>query len=69
MFAAETVRGSDTRCVYGCRRVAAQLNREGHACSVGLVADLMRELGLTACQPAPANARQCQVKSLWTVRI
>jgi transposase InsO family protein len=28
-----------------------QLNREGHACSVGLVADLMRELGLTACQP------------------
>jgi transposase InsO family protein len=31
--------------------VAAQLNREGHECSVGLVADLMRELGLTACQP------------------
>ena len=36
---------------YGCRRVAAQLNREGHECSVGLIADLMRELGLTACQP------------------
>jgi transposase InsO family protein len=36
---------------YGCRRVAAQLNREGHECSVGLVADLMREMGLTACQP------------------
>jgi putative transposase len=36
---------------YGCRRVAAQLNREGHPCSVGLVADLMRELGLQACQP------------------
>jgi putative transposase len=36
---------------YGCRRVAAQLNREGHECSVGLVADLMRELGLRACQP------------------
>ena len=32
-------------------RVAAQLNREGHRCSVGLVADLMRELGLRACQP------------------
>jgi putative transposase len=39
------------RGTYGCRRVAAQLNREGHACSVGLVADLMRELGLRACQP------------------
>jgi transposase InsO family protein len=39
------------RGAYGCRRVAAQLNREGHRCSVGLVADLMRELGLKACQP------------------
>jgi putative transposase len=36
---------------YGCRRIARQLNAEGHACSVGLVADLMRELGLRACQP------------------
>lgn len=39
------------RGAYGCRRVAAQLNREGIRCSVGLVADLMRELGLKACQP------------------
>jgi putative transposase len=39
------------RGAYGCRRVTAQLNREGHACSVGLVADLMRERGLRACQP------------------
>jgi transposase InsO family protein len=39
------------RGAYGCRRVAAQLNREGHPCRVGLVADLMRELGLRACQP------------------
>jgi len=39
------------RSAYGCRRVTAQLNREGHPCSVGLVADLMRELGLKACQP------------------
>jgi len=39
------------RGAYGCRRVAAQLNREGYRCSVGLVADLMRELGLRACQP------------------
>jgi putative transposase len=31
--------------------VAAALNREGIACSVGLVADLMREPGLKACQP------------------
>jgi putative transposase len=36
---------------YGCRRVAAQLNRDGHPCSVGLVADVTRELGLRACQP------------------
>jgi putative transposase len=39
------------RGAYGCRRVAAQLNRDGHRCSVGLVAGLMRELGLRACQP------------------
>ena len=39
------------RGAYGCRRVAAALNRDGHACSVGLVADLMRELGLKACKP------------------
>jgi putative transposase len=42
----ETCRGA-----YGCRRVTAQLNREGIECSVGLVADLMREAGLRACQP------------------
>jgi putative transposase len=39
------------RGAYGCRRVAAALNREGHRCSVGLVADLMREQGLVAVQP------------------
>jgi transposase InsO family protein len=39
------------RGAYGCRRVAAVLNRDGHPCSVGLAADLMRELGLRACQP------------------
>jgi transposase InsO family protein len=39
------------RGAYGCRRVAAQLDREGHRCSVGLVADLMREQGLVAVQP------------------
>jgi putative transposase len=41
----------DGQGAYGCRRVAAQLNRDGHACSVGLVADLMREQGQRACQP------------------
>ncbi|GAA0566487.1 hypothetical protein GCM10009533_72140 [Saccharopolyspora spinosporotrichia] len=41
----------DSRQTYGCRRVCAQLAREGIAASVGLVADLMRELGLTAVQP------------------
>ena len=35
----------DSRQTYGCRRVTAALNREGNGCSVGLVADLMRELG------------------------
>ncbi len=39
------------RGAYGCRRVTAQLNREGHECSVGLVAELMRVLGLRAVQP------------------
>ncbi len=42
---------TSSRGTYGCRRVAAQLNRDGHACSVGLVADLMRAAGLRACQP------------------
>lgn len=40
-----------SRQTYGCRRVAAELNREGHPASVGLVAELMRDLGLRACQP------------------
>lgn len=39
------------RGVGGCRRVAAKLNEEGIICSVGLVADLMREMGLAAIQP------------------
>ena len=42
---------AESRQTSGCRRVAAQLNRGGHECSVGLVADLMRELGLRAVQP------------------
>jgi transposase InsO family protein len=41
----------DSRRTYGCRRVAAQLDRDGIPCSVGLVADLMREAGLEAVQP------------------
>jgi len=51
------------RGAYGCRRVTAQLNRDGHRCSVGLVADLMREAGLRACQPRAYSARQCPVRS------
>lgn len=39
------------REVYGCRRIARELNKRGIACSVGLVADLMREEGLRAVQP------------------
>jgi transposase InsO family protein len=41
----------DSRQTFGCRRIARQLNRDGHECSVGLVAQLMRELGLKAVQP------------------
>jgi transposase InsO family protein len=40
-----------SRQTSGCRRITAALNRRGIDCSVGLVADLMRELGLTAVQP------------------
>ncbi len=40
-----------SRQTSGCRRIAAALNRRGTACSVGLVADLMRELSLAAVQP------------------
>jgi putative transposase len=40
-----------SRQTSGCRRIAAALNRAGIECSVGLVADLMRELGLAAVQP------------------
>jgi transposase InsO family protein len=40
-----------SRRTFGCRRIAAALNRAGIECSVGLVADLMRELGLQAVQP------------------
>jgi transposase InsO family protein len=51
------------RGAYGCRRVAAQLNRDGHPCSVGLVADLMRELGLRA---SAEFARFCQAHGIRT---
>jgi putative transposase len=42
---------NDSRQTSGCRRVARELNRDGHECSVGLIADLMRCLGLVAVQP------------------
>jgi len=42
----DAARGTD-----GCRRVAAAVNRDGIACSVGLVADLIRGLELRAGQP------------------
>lgn len=38
------------RAAAGCRRITAELNGEGFTCSVGVVADLMRELGLVAIQ-------------------
>lgn len=36
---------------YGCRRITRELNARGIACSVGLVADVMRQQGLVAVQP------------------
>lgn len=42
---------ADSRQTSGCRRITAALNRQGIACSVGLIADLMRELDLAAVQP------------------
>ena len=42
---------TECRQTYGCRRIARELNARGTACSVGLVADLMREMGLKAVQP------------------
>ena len=36
---------------YGCRRITAELNRAGIEASIGLVADLMRSMGLRATQP------------------
>ena len=41
----------ESRQTSGCRRITAALNASGIECSVGLVADLMRELGLAAVQP------------------
>ncbi|MVT26384.1 IS3 family transposase [Nesterenkonia alkaliphila] len=41
---------TEQRGTAGCRRVAAQLNAEGFDASVGLVADLMREMDLAAIQ-------------------
>jgi transposase InsO family protein len=39
------------REIYGCRRLARELNKRNHACSVGLVAKIMRIEGLEAVQP------------------
>jgi transposase InsO family protein len=47
--------------------VAAELNREGIECSVGLIADLMRELGLRAVQPR--GYRRTTLPSEQTVEI
>jgi len=44
---------TDSDGTYGHRRVHAELTRSGHACSLELVRQLMRELGLRPCQPRP----------------
>lgn len=49
--AAITAEFEASRQTSGCRRITAALNARGVECSVGLVADLMRELGLAAVQP------------------
>jgi len=68
-LAAHVRRVFDTgRGAYGCRRVAAQLNRDGHPCSVGLVADLMRELGCGRASRGPISAPPSLVRSRWPAR-
>ena len=42
---------NDSRQTYGCLHITEVLNRAGHACSVGLMADLMSELELKDVQP------------------
>jgi putative transposase len=43
----------DSDGTYGYRRITAQLARQGIAAGLELVRRLMRELGLTPCQPRP----------------
>jgi transposase InsO family protein len=43
----------DSDGTYGYRRIAAQLARQGTIAGAELVRKLMRELGLTPCQPRP----------------
>jgi transposase InsO family protein len=43
----------DSDGTYGYRRIAAQLARSGIAAGAELVRQLMRDLGLVACQPRP----------------
>src|SRR5688500_18348668 len=51
LAAAITAEFESSRQTSGCRRITAALNRRGIECSIGLVADLMRELGVAAVQP------------------
>ncbi len=57
------------RQTYGCRRIARELNDRGHACSVGLVADLMREQGLIAVQPRRYRVTTIQARPMCIHRI
>jgi transposase InsO family protein len=43
----------DSDSTYGYRRIAAQLARQGTVAGAELVRKLMRQLGLTPCQPRP----------------
>jgi len=56
---------SAARATYGCRRVAAALNRDGTACSIGFVAELMREQGLKACQPRAYRVTTIHGGQVW----
>ena len=51
------------RGAYGCRRVTAQLNRDGHRCSVGLVAGVMREMGCGRASRGLISGPRCRVRS------
>jgi transposase InsO family protein len=51
------------REIYGCRRITREMNKLGYACSVGLVAKIMRTQGLETVQPRAFKVTTVQGES------